>query len=67
MSELKPCPFCGSEAELVYYGLNGNFKVIQCSVCGARTRMFNSDIIKRGENVVEAWNKRAKDDTGRSD
>ena len=59
--KLRKCPFCGSDAELVDYGLNGNFKVVQCSVCGARTRMFDTDI-KRGENAVEAWNRRASDE-----
>ena len=60
MIELKPCPFCGGEAELVKYGLTGKFEVVQCSDCGARTRVFDPDI-KRGESVIDAWNRRAKD------
>ena len=64
MSELRECPFCGGEAELVNYGLTGKFEVVQCVDCGARTRVFDPDI-KRGESVIEAWNRRASDDSKR--
>jgi len=60
MSDLKPCPFCGGEANLVGYGLTGVMKVVQCSDCGARTRAFDPKI-KRGENAIDAWNRRASD------
>lgn len=61
MSELKPCPFCGGEANLVDYGLTGMMKVVQCSDCGARTRAFNPKV-KRGESACDAWNRRANND-----
>lgn len=59
MSELKPCPFCGGKADLAGYGLTGVMKVVQCSDCGARTRAFDPKI-KRGENVIDACNRRAE-------
>ena len=66
MDELKPCPFCGGKAELVNYGLTGKLKVVQCSDCGARTRIqanvFDPDI-KRGESIIEAWNRRVSDES----
>ena len=64
MSELKRCPFCAGKAELVNYGLTGKLEVVQCLVCGARTRVFDPDI-KRGESAIEAWNRRASDDRNR--
>ena len=66
MDELKRCPFCNGEAKLVGYGLTGVMKVVQCLDCGARTRAFDPKI-KRGENAIDAWNRRVRDDTGRSD
>lgn len=60
MEELKPCPFCGGKADLVDYGLTGRMKVVQCSDCGARTRVFNPNV-KRG-NAIDAWNRRTKDE-----
>lgn len=51
------CPFCGGKAELVNYGLTGRFEVVQCSDCGARTRLFDPNV-KRGESAIEAWNRR---------
>lgn len=56
--ELKPCPFCGGKAEVDAYGLTGRVIVIKCLSCGARTRAFDTDI-KRGENAIEAWNRRS--------
>ena len=61
MSELKPCPFCSGEADLVEYGLTGEREVVQCSDCGARTRSFDPKV-KRGENAIDAWNMRVYDD-----
>lgn len=56
---LKPCPFCGGKAELVDYGLMGRMKVVQCLVCGARTRTFDPKVT-RG-NAIEAWNRRVNE------
>ena len=53
MAELKPCPFCGGEAELFTYG-DGKF-LPKCSVCwGMIEEWFSSE-----EEAAEAWNRRA--------
>jgi Lar family restriction alleviation protein len=53
MSEkLKPCPFCGGEAQ--ERGHKGVGTAIQCTVCGA-----NSGIRQRSrKESAEAWNRR---------
>lgn len=54
MSEikLKPCPFCGGEAELFrdYMG----WYVIECTACGNGTLHF-----AKSDGAVNAWNRRA--------
>ena len=54
--KIKPCPFCGNEAELweeVYEGM----KVfsVACSYCGAGTDHFDNP-----KEPVKNWNKRIK-------
>lgn len=54
--ELKQCPFCGGEAELI--GLKDfNGKVIiasvACESCGASTNNYASE-----KEAIEAWNSR---------
>jgi len=61
IKELKPCPFCGGKAALEDYGLNGNFKIVKCLECGARTTLFLKNL-NLGEDAIEAWNRRAKDE-----
>lgn len=46
MSELKPCPFCGGEAEAVHE-INGMWTV-ECVKCGALV------------DGIEAWNTRVE-------
>ena len=60
MSEikLKPCPFCGGEAEFVlgeeYREEHKQSKDwIQCSSCGIETPYFDTP-----EKAAEAWNRR---------
>ena len=40
MSKLKPCPFCGGEAQPVYQKTRyGCMVYVECSVCEARTKV----------------------------
>jgi len=50
MSELKPCPFCGGEAESM---VNGKWYYIFCVDCHARTVEF-----KEYWQAGQAWNNR---------
>lgn len=52
MSELKPCPFCGSKNVVVS---NWGLWRCWCQECLAKT----SDEIKRAD-AIEAWNRRAE-------
>ena len=69
MSELKPCPFCGSEVELekmpLWYGSRGykdcyEFKIC-CKKCGCNVNQPQNDTVYRSEtiakeNAIRAWN-----------
>ena len=59
MSEkLKPCPFCGGEAELggvIKPILNEHRYQIACNYCGGQTLFFQSV-----EEAIKAWNTRAE-------
>ena len=52
MEELKPCPFCGGEAELI----DGPFHSwqVECGTCYAKTNHSNDSAAE----VVTAWNTR---------
>ena len=63
MIDLKPCPFCGGEAIIVYsakrkdfYGRDIEGTAIACDNCNA-TIFFRSRRL-----AIEAWNRRAKDE-----
>lgn len=56
--ELRSCPFCGSEAELVHplskgYALDRYFVV--CKACRAASTRYNTEA-----DAIAAWNRRAK-------
>ena len=61
MDELKPCPFCGGDANLrttdLVEGL-GLFAMravfVQCARCGARTLEYRDERF-----AIEDWNRRA--------
>lgn len=48
---LKPCPFCGGKAEVVYIKDNQYVRCLRCGAVGANT--FKT------EDVIAAWNRRS--------
>ena len=59
MEELKPCPFCGGEADLTHYEIDGYLAL--CTKCDAMIENW----FEAKEAAIEAWNRRAyeKDST----
>lgn len=57
MTELKPCPFCGGEAEvLTAESMNGGYLFgIMCNDCRSRGDVYNTEA-----EATEAWNTRAE-------
>ena len=54
MSELKPCPFCGtSNCEIVSNGHDSQF--VECMFCGA-----SGPAHENHDETTEAWNRRAQ-------
>ena len=65
MIELKPCPFCGGEADLIETSNLGSWGVsvsfVRCSVCWIDGESGNNIIRKKANNIaIKAWNTRAK-------
>lgn len=63
--KLKPCPFCGGEAELTYTSDNSHKPFVQCKYgvflkpkCVACQYPWRHD---SEEEAIEAWNRRADD------
>jgi len=57
MSELKPCPFCGGEAEtLTAESMNGGYLFgIMCNDCRSRGDVYDNEA-----EAISAWNSRAE-------
>jgi predicted nucleic-acid-binding Zn-ribbon protein len=55
MSELKPCPFCGSKN--VYEKLLSILETIKCDDCGIA--LFTSQEVQNKGGLVDCWNIRA--------
>ena len=66
MDNLKPCPFCGAKAELVYLTIDcGDYPneyeyFVACTYCFAETRHYeHPDIPNAKEYAMASWNTRA--------
>lgn len=64
MSPLKPCPFCGSTAELreTHRGPTGYNYTPRCTVTSCAGRLAKLWMNK--EEAISAWNRRANNDNG---
>ncbi len=65
MDELKNCPFCGGDADLIATdGRYGTFVCVACTICDAQSKRFtvhNYDDVfagKAAQKAVHFWNKR---------
>ena len=69
MAELKPCPFCGGEANFLTENF-GECVWVKCSVCGVQSSKYYKNAIVDGKNgegwAAMTWNRRAgeQDDSG---
>lgn len=55
MTDLKPCPFCGGEVEIVGIN-NGNPFTVWCENCGLEFGTGKEYYLCQ---VIDAWNRRA--------
>lgn len=60
MTDMKPCPFCGGKATLLYVG-DSTWQVI-CDKCGSCSDYYNEewepDNQPEGKEAIKAWNTR---------
>lgn len=54
--ELKPCPFCGGEAEMLNY--SENEWLVHCRMCDGMAERWR----KTEKEAIEQWNRRANDE-----
>jgi Lar family restriction alleviation protein len=66
-SVLKPCPFCGGEADFLTENFGAKVWVV-CTDCGVQTLKEDTNLIVFGkggkDRAIEAWNRREEDATG---
>lgn len=55
--KLKPCPFCGGKAEIIYSDYKINDVRIQCIKCNVKTSWWMGEM----EELIEQWNTRVKE------
>lgn len=61
MNELKPCPFCGGEAEAIK--AHHIFEKPYVVICGNKEcRASLGEFSKTREEAIEAWNRRMTDE-----
>ena len=62
---LKPCPFCGGEAKFLRiagdYGYTADTYMVGCQCCGATIKK-STGYCNLTDSVIEAWNRRVKDE-----
>lgn len=58
MPELKPCPFCGSDAGINEYPSSGTYYAIECKKCCATSGLSYAAGRK---GAIDRWNTRAPD------
>lgn len=59
MTDIKPCPFCGGEAETLkdFDCLLSEWQYyIQCKKCYSSSHLYKTD-----DEAIAAWNRRAKE------
>ena len=57
MGELKPCPFCGGEAEVQNdWSDIGKYYWVACTECSANTKDYEYN----QDEAIETWNRRAE-------
>lgn len=59
MDELKPCPFCGGEAEVLYFQ-DETYRA-QCACVECDVKPYATRYLRSREAAIEAWNRRADD------
>lgn len=57
MQILKPCPFCGGEAEFESLGTRRQSCIVVCTDCGCRHESSDEN-----ENNGRSWNRRIGDE-----
>lgn len=58
-TKLKPCPFCGGEAEYLNNNKFNMLCVVMCKRCGAIIAKVKK------HTAIEAWNKRSDETNGK--
>lgn len=56
MNELKPCPVCGGEAEVIIYYINGVANRLNSFVRCKQKRCKRTNNYRKRENAIKAWN-----------
>ena len=57
MNKLKPCPFCGGNANTYHNPFTVAEHYVSCNNCNAKT-----DVYFKKKQAIEAWNRRANDE-----
>ena len=61
--ELKPCPFCGGEAELNHEFMPIEKSYVRCRKCDINGQAFGKAFgYASDDKAIEAWNRRVEDD-----